>query len=43
MSHSFVSQLMHCVFSTKERRSMITPELQTRLFPYFGGIARENK
>jgi len=22
---------------------MITPELQTRLFPYIGGIARENK
>jgi putative transposase len=43
MSHSFVSQLVHCVFSTKERRSMITPELQTRLFPYLGGIARENK
>lgn len=34
---------MHCVFSTKERRSLITPELQSRLFPYIGGIARENK
>lgn len=43
MSHSHVSQLMHCVFSTKERRPMITPELQSRLFPYIGGIARENK
>jgi putative transposase len=43
MSHSFVSQLLHCVFSTKERRSLITPELQTRLFPYLGGIAREHK
>jgi len=43
MAHSFVSQLMHCVFSTKERRPMITPELQTRLFPYIGGITRENK
>jgi putative transposase len=43
MSHSFVSQLLHCVFSTKERRSLITPELQTRLFPYMGGIAREHK
>lgn len=42
MSHSFVSQLMHCVFSTKERRPMISPELQSRLFPYLGGIAREN-
>ncbi len=43
MSHSFVNQLHHCVFSTKERRSMITPELQPRLFQYIGGIARENK
>ena len=43
MAHSFISQLMHCVFSTKERRPMITPELQTRLFQYIGGISRENK
>ncbi len=41
--HSFVSCLMHCVFSTKERRKLITPELQQRLYPYLGGIARENK
>lgn len=43
MSHSYVSQLLHCVFSTKERRPMITPGLQARLLPYMGGIARENK
>ena len=41
--HSFVSCLMHCVFSTKERRRLITPEMQSRLYPYLGGIARENK
>src|SRR5437879_6016772 len=41
--HSFVSCLMHCVFSTKERRQLITPEIQNRLYPYLGGIARENK
>ncbi len=41
--HSFVSCLMHVVFSTKERRSWITPEIQDRLWPYLGGIARENK
>lgn len=41
--HSFVSCLMHCVFSTKERRKLITPDLQERLYPYLGGIARENK
>lgn len=43
MSHSFINSLYHCVFSTKNRRPLITPELQTRLFPYIGGIARENK
>ncbi len=34
---------MHCVFATKERRPLITPGLQSRLWPYLGGIARENK
>jgi REP element-mobilizing transposase RayT len=43
MSHSYISNLLHCVFSTKERRSLITPELHERLYPYTGGIARENK
>lgn len=43
MAHSFVNQLVHCVFSTKERRPFITPDLQSRLYPYIGGIARENK
>ena len=41
--HSFVSCLMHVVFSTKERRPRITSEIQERLWPYLGGIARENK
>ena len=41
--HSFVSCLMNCVFSTKEKRRLITPDLQERLYPYLGGIARENK
>jgi REP element-mobilizing transposase RayT len=43
MSHTFVNSLHHCVFSTKERRPMITPELQSRLLQYMGGISRENK
>ena len=43
LMHSFVSCLMHCVFATKERRPFIKPELQARLWPYLGGIARENK
>jgi putative transposase len=41
--HSFTSCHLHVVFSTKERRRLITPDLQQRLWPYLGGIARENK
>jgi putative transposase len=41
--HSFVSCLLHVVFSTKERRRLITPTLQEQLWPYLGGIARNNK
>jgi REP element-mobilizing transposase RayT len=40
---SYVSSYFHCVFSTKERRRMITPELRDRLWPFLGGIARRNK
>jgi putative transposase len=41
--HSFVSCLIHCVWATKERRPVIQADLQPRLWPYLGGIARENK
>jgi REP element-mobilizing transposase RayT len=40
--HSFNSCLMHCVFSTSERRPWLTPAIRERLWPYLGGIAREN-
>jgi putative transposase len=43
MSHSYVSNLMHCTFSTKERYPFIDSELELRLWPYIGGIARENR
>ena len=38
---SFVSCLLHCVFSTKHREPFLSPEIRTRLFPYLIGIARE--
>ena len=41
--HTFISCHLHCVWSTKERRPLITPDLQKRLWPYLGGIARANK
>ena len=43
MSHAYVNNLMHCTFSTKERLPFISAELELRLWPYVGGIARENR
>jgi REP element-mobilizing transposase RayT len=40
---SYVSSYFHCVFSTKDRRPFITPALRDRLWPFLGGIARQNK
>jgi len=42
MPHSYISSLFHCVFSTQERRKLITLDLRERLFPFMGGIARAN-
>ena len=42
MPHSYSSCLVHYIFSTKERRKMISPEVRERLWAYLGGIAREN-
>ena len=42
-SMSYVSAYYHCVFGTKERRPLISASLQERLWPYLGGIARENE
>ncbi len=39
---SYVSSYFHCVFSTKERRPLIQPPLRERLWPFLGGIARQN-
>lgn len=42
MSHTYVSDLVHCVFSTKNRRNIIPPEIQNDLWAFLGGIARNN-
>ena len=42
MGHTYISNLVHHVFSTKHRQKLITPQLEVRLWPYMGGIAREN-
>ena len=40
---SYVGSCFHCIFSTKERRPFITPPLRECLWPFLGGIARQNK
>jgi putative transposase len=39
---SYVSAYFHCVFGTEERQKLITPALEERLWPFLGGIARQN-
>jgi REP element-mobilizing transposase RayT len=40
---SYVSSYFHCVFSTKGRGQLIAPALSQRLWPFLGGIARQNE
>ncbi|HLW83958.1 MAG TPA: IS200/IS605 family transposase [Candidatus Sulfotelmatobacter sp.] len=42
MSHTYISDLVHCVFSTKLRQNLIPPEIQPELWAFIGGVAREN-
>ena len=41
--HSFVSVHIHCVWATKKREPSLHSKVRERLWPYLGGIARENK
>ena len=43
MSHSYCTCLVHCAFSTKGRRNLISDDLRVRLWPYMGGVAREHE
>src|SRR5437667_12307529 len=40
MSQSFTNLLYHIIFSTKDRRPLITLDYQPRLYDYIGGIIR---
>jgi REP element-mobilizing transposase RayT len=40
MSDSYTNLLYHIVFSTKDRRPLITPEYELRLYDYIGGTLR---
>jgi len=41
--HSFTSCLVHCVWSTKNREPCLGPDLREQLWPYLGGIAKQNQ
>src|SRR5258708_4946696 len=40
MGHSYSQNLIHCVYSTDERRNLIAPELQEQLWAFKGVIAK---
>ena len=41
MPHAHTSVLVHCIFSTKERRPRLGPHCRERLWAYLGGTARQ--
>ncbi|HUK47030.1 MAG TPA: IS200/IS605 family transposase [Terriglobales bacterium] len=41
MSHSYSSNRVHVIFSTKDRRPSIGEELQPKLWAYMAGIAKK--
>jgi len=43
MSQTLTNLLYHIVFSTKNREPLITNELQKELYPYIGGIIKNDK
>jgi len=43
MAHTYPNVLIHLVFSTKERRDLIPPQLQASLWHYLAGIGRNHK
>jgi REP element-mobilizing transposase RayT len=43
MSHSYLHNPVHVVFSTKERRRLIPKESQSRLWAYLAGVCTKQK
>jgi len=40
MAHTYATNFIHCIFSTKDRCSLIPAARTTELYAYLGGIAR---
>ena len=43
MSHTYVQNVVHVVFSTRERQRMIPKEFQPRMWSYIAGICKHQK
>src|SRR5258705_10322629 len=43
MAQTFVTLMVHVIFSTKNREPFITPEIEPELFAYMGGILRNHE
>jgi putative transposase len=41
MGDSYTNLLYHIIFSTKDRRPLITPNYEVRLYDYIGGTVRD--
>ncbi len=40
MAHTYASNFIHCIFSTKDRKPLIAEDRKADLYAYIGGIAR---
>ena len=41
MSHTYSQNVLHVIFSTKDRQKTISPEFQPRLWAYVAGVCRK--
>lgn len=41
MAGTFTKYYSHYVFSTKNRKALINPQMEKRLYPYIGGVGRQ--
>ena len=42
MSQSYISCYVHCIFSTKDRIRILSPEIEKKFWPFMCGIARDH-
>jgi REP element-mobilizing transposase RayT len=43
MSHSYSNNYVHAIYSTKDRKNLIPPEFEERLYSFIVAVAREQK